>query len=46
MLSKCCTSHEKYKNKRKQKAIKLPMMIPSLRFFAEILPIRLFNPGT
>lgn len=36
----------KYKNIKKQKAMKLPMIIPSLLFFADILPIRLFNPGT
>lgn len=36
----------KYKNIRKQKAMKLPIIIPSLLFFADILPIRLFKPGT
>jgi hypothetical protein len=46
MLLNPSSTHEKYRKVRKQKAMKLPMMIPSLRFFAEILPIKLFNPGT
>lgn len=41
-----CDPHIKYKNIKKQKAMKLPMMIPSLLFLADILPIKLFNPGT
>jgi hypothetical protein len=38
-------NHQKYNNIRKQKAMKLPKMIPSLRRFELILPIRLLMPG-
>jgi hypothetical protein len=38
--------HIKYKNSRQQKAIKPPIIKPSLLFFADILPIKLFSPGT
>ena len=41
-----CSPHIKYKNMRKQNAMKPPIMNPSLLFFADILPIKLFNPGT
>lgn len=37
--------HEKKNTTKKQKAIKLPRMIPSLLFFAPILVIRLLIPG-
>lgn len=33
-------------NTKKQKAMKEPMMMPSLRFRAEILPMRELSPGT
>jgi len=36
----------KYKSIKTQIAMNVPIIIPSLRFFAEILPIRLFKPGT
>lgn len=38
--------HLKYNSPRKQIAMKDPRMIPSLRFFAPILPIKLLIPGT
>ena len=37
--------HIKNNSIRKQKAIKLPRIIPSLLFFAPILPIKLLTPG-
>tara|TARA_R110002060_G_scaffold42550_1_gene54005 strand:- start:705 stop:935 length:231 start_codon:yes stop_codon:yes gene_type:complete len=46
IIKHCSLPHIKYINIKKQKAIKLPMIIPSLLFFADILPIRLFKPGT
>lgn len=36
----------KYMKSKKQNAINVPKMIPSLLFFAEIFPINVFNPGT
>jgi hypothetical protein len=36
----------KYKNIKKQNAMKLPIIIPSRLFFADIFPIKLFSPGT
>jgi len=39
-------AHIKYKSINTQNAMNVPIIIPSLRFFADILPIRLFKPGT
>lgn len=39
-------AHKKYKNIRTQNAMNIPIIMPSLRFFADILPIKLFKPGT
>jgi hypothetical protein len=39
-------AHIKYKSIKTQNAMNVPMIIPSLRFFADILPIKLFKPGT
>jgi hypothetical protein len=38
--------YEKRKKTMKQNATKLPMIIPSLLFFADILPISVLIPGT
>ena len=38
--------YQNHNSIKKQKAIKLPNMMPSLLFFAPILPIKLLIPGT
>jgi hypothetical protein len=38
--------YEKRKKTMKQNATKLPMMMPSLLFLADILPISVLIPGT